>query len=79
MFSEKSYFLTDFKKEEAIDSTCLYFFLCLSPHNSSAYGPDFDDFFFFARGRCPGGLILHCINIGPIFCQFWLIIKSIIT
>ena len=67
------------QKEEVTDSTCLYFFLCLSPHNSSAYGPILMILFLFERGRCPGGSILHCINIGPIFCQFWLIIKTIVT
>ena len=57
----------------------VFFILCLFPYNSSAYGPILIIFFLFERGRCPGGPILHCINISPILCLLWLIINIIVT
>ena len=41
---------------------------------------DFDDPFFYPKkGDVPAIPRLDCINIDLIFCQFWLIIKTIVT
>ena len=50
IFCVTAQFLTHLKKEEVIDSTRLYFLLCLSPHNSSTYGPILKTFFFIRKG-----------------------------